>query len=216
MARERVSVDVWCMNGCGSLNEKCLALFPIGETVWGIMGPSGGGSCWEVHLWEWALRVHSLAPLLALSLASEVWILNFPFQMPEASSNMTELSPLELRAQISSSFSSANSRHQTVTNTMARFQKTKIERGGLLFSFKNVFIIAVCVCVMCMYVCVCVCTWWCVWEYRWCVSRHAISEDNFQNSALAFPFVEAGALAVSAVGHTWGCLVYSFLLILLL
>ena len=28
------------------------------------------------------------------------------------------------------------------------------------------------------------------------------SEDNFQDSALAFPFIEAGALAVSAVGHT--------------
>lgn len=28
---------------------------------------------------------------------------------------------------------------------MARFKKTKIERGCLLFSFKNVFVIAVCV-----------------------------------------------------------------------
>ena len=28
------------------------------------------------------------------------------------------------------------------------------------------------------------------------------SEDNFQDTALAFPFIEAGALAVSAVGHT--------------
>lgn len=76
--------------------------------------------------------------------------------MPEASSNITELFPLELRAQISSFFPSAKSRHQTVTNTMAPFQKTKIERGCLLFSFKNVFVIAVCVYVMCMYVCVCV------------------------------------------------------------
>lgn len=84
---------------------------------------------------------------------------------------------------------------------MARFQKTKIERGCLLFSFKNVFVIAVCVYVMCMYVCVCMYVMMCVRVQVVCVMARNFRENNFQDSALAFPFIEAGALDVSAVGH---------------
>lgn len=63
---------------------------------------------------------------------------------------------------------------------MARFQKTKIERGGLLFSFKNVFAIAVCVYVMYMYVCVCMYVMMCVRVQVVCVTacnfRRQLSE----------------------------------------